>query len=95
MIWLVSGEENYRKAASGLDTDPKVRTIVAIGVGLSLDIETVENMLKLAGRPFKDTPEDKALKFCITGLSGHPIEDYNNFLESLGYEPLGTKERYQ
>lgn len=43
------GEENYRKAENGLDTDPKVRTIVAIGVGLSLDIETVENMLKLAG----------------------------------------------
>lgn len=88
------GEENYRKAESGLKTDPKVRTIVAIGVGLSLDIETVENMLKLAGRSFKDTPEDRALKFCITGLSGQSIEDCNDFLESLGYETLGTKERY-
>ena len=88
------GEENYRKAESGLKTDPKVRTIVAIGVGLSLDIETIENMLKLAGRSFKDTPEDRALKFCITGLSGQSIEDCNDFLESLGYETLGTKERY-
>lgn len=88
------GEENYRKAESGLKNDPKVRTIVAIGVGLSLDIETVENMLKLAGRSFKDTPEDRALKFCITGLSGQSIEDCNDFLESLGYETLGTKERY-
>lgn len=88
------GEENYRKAESSLKTDPKVRTIVAIGVGLSLDIETVENMLKLAGRSFKDTPEDRALKFCITGLSGQSIEDCNDFLESLGYETLGTKERY-
>ena len=67
--------------------------IVAIGVGLKLDIETVEKMLTLAGRSFKDSPEDRALKFCITGLSGHPIEDCNDFLESLGYEPLGTKER--
>lgn len=88
------GEENYRKVESGLKTDPKVRTIVAIGVGLSLDIETVENMLKLAGRSFKDTLEDRALKFCITGLSGQSIEDCNDFLESLGYETLGTKERY-
>lgn len=87
------GEENYRKAESGLKTDPKVRTIVAIGVGLSLDIETVENMLKLAGRSFKDTPEDRTLKFCITGLSGQSIDDCNDFLESLGYETLGTKER--
>ena len=51
-------------------------------------------MLKLAGRSFKDTPEDRALKFCITGLSGQSIEDCNDFLESLGYETLGTKERY-
>lgn len=87
------GEENYRKAEKGLKNDPTVRTIVAIGVGLKLDIETVEKMLTLAGRSFKDSPEDRALKFCITGLSGHPIEDCNDFLESLGYEPLGTKER--
>lgn len=88
------GEKNYRKAEKGLSNKPTVRTIVAIGVGLALDIDTVDNMLKLAGRSFMDTPEDRALKFCITGLSGHPIEDCNDFLESLGYEPLGTKERY-
>ncbi len=87
------GEENYRKAEKSQKNDPTVRTIVAIGVGLKLDIETVEKMLTLAGRSFKDSPEDRALKFCITGLSGHPIEDCNDFLESLGYEPLGTKER--
>lgn len=87
------GEENYRKAEKGQKNDPTLRTIVAIGVGLKLDIETVEKMLTLAGRSFKDSPEDRALKFCITGLSGHPIEDCNDFLESLGYEPLGTKER--
>lgn len=88
------GEENYRKAEKGLNNKPTVRTIVAIGVGLSLDIDTVDNMLKLAGRSFMDNPEDRALKFCITGLSGYSIEDCNEFLESLGYEPLGTKERY-
>lgn len=89
------GEENYRKAEKGLSNKPTVRTIVAIGVGLDLDIDTVDNMLKLAGRSFMDNPEDRALKFCITGLSGHSIEDCNEFLESLGYEHLGTKERYQ
>ena len=54
------GEENYRKAEKGLKNDPTVRTIVAIGVGLSLDIETVDKMLYLAGRNFKDTPEDRS-----------------------------------
>lgn len=87
------GEENYRKAKSGLNKDPEVRTIVAIGVGLSLDIETVEKMLTLAGRSFKDTPEDRALRFCITGLSGHKISECNDFLTARGYETLGTKQR--
>lgn len=87
------GEENYRKAEKGLKNDPTVRTIVAIGVGLSLDIETVDKMLYLAGRSFKDTPEDRALRFCITGLSGHPISDCNDFLAARGYETLGTKQR--
>lgn len=87
------GEEVYRKAEKHKDNDPTVRTIVAIACGLSLDIETVEKMLKLAGRDFKDNQEDRALKFCITGLSGHPISDCNDFLESLGYETLGTKQR--
>lgn len=87
------GEENYRKAKNGLKKDPEVRTIVAIGVGLSLDIETVEKMLSLAGRNFKDTPEDRALRFCITGLSGYPISDCNDFLSARGYETLGTKQR--
>ena len=87
------GEENYRKAEKGLKNDPTVRTIVAIGVGLSLDIETVDKMLYLAGRSFKDTPEDRALRFCITGLSGHPLSDCNDFLAARGYETLGTKQR--
>lgn len=88
------GEEVYRKAEKNIKTDPSVRTIVAIACGLDLDIETAEKMLSLAGRSFRESDEDRALKFCITGFAGQPIEERNDFLESYGYDTLGTKERY-
>lgn len=88
------GEEVYRKAEKNIKTDPSVRTIVAIACGLDLDLETTEKMLSLAGRSFKESDEDRALKFCITGFSGQSIDDRNDFLESYGYETLGTHERY-
>lgn len=62
------GEEVYRKAEKNIKTDPSVRTIVAIACGLDLDLETTEKMLSLAGRSFKESDEDRALKFCITGF---------------------------
>ena len=62
--------------------------------GLDLDIETAEKMLSLAGRSFRESDEDRALKFCITGFAGQSIEERNDFLKSYGYETLGTKERY-
>lgn len=88
------GEEVYRKAEKNIKTDPSVRTIVAIACGLDLDIETAEKMLSLAGRSFRESNEDRALKFCITGFAGQSIEERNDFLESYGYDTLGTKERY-
>ena len=56
------GEEVYRKAEKNLGTDPSLRTIVAIACGLSLDIETTEKMLHLAGHAFKESNEHRALK---------------------------------
>lgn len=88
------GEEVYRKAEKNIKTDPSVRTIVAIACGLDLDIETAEKMLSLAGRSLRESDEDRALKFCITGFAGQSIEERNDFLESYGYKTLGTKERY-
>ena len=88
------GEEVYRKAEKNIGTDPSLRTIVAIACGLSLDIETTEKMLHLAGHAFKESNEHRALKFCINNYPGDMLEDRNDFLQSYGYETLGTKERY-
>lgn len=88
------GEEVYRKAEKSISTNPSLRTIVAIACGLDLDINATERLLQLAGHTFGDSDEHRALRFCITGLSGFSIEERNYFLESYGYKPLGTKERY-
>ena len=87
------GEEVYRKAEKNIDTKPSLRTIVAIGRGLDLDIGTTEKLLQLAGHAFDESDEHQALKYCITGFSGMSIDDANEFLESYNYEPLGSKQR--
>ena len=87
------GEEVYRKAEKNVNTKPSIRTIVAFGRGLDLGLPETEKLMQLAGHAFDESDEHQALKFCITGFSGKPIEDCNDFLESLGYEPLGTQQR--
>lgn len=88
------GEEVYRKAEKANSSKPEIRAITAFSVGLGLDIETAEYLMKLAGRTYSESDEDQALRFCLTGLSGHSIDDCNKFLTSYGYKPLGTHERF-
>lgn len=88
------GEEVYRKAEKGNTSKPGARAITAFAVGLGLDIDTAEYLMQLAGRVYSEDDEDQALKFCLTGLSGHSIDDCNDFLTSYGFDPLGTKERF-
>lgn len=87
------GEEVYRKAKNNIDTQPEVRTVVAIAHGLKIGIEETEMILKAGGRAFKNTDEDRALRFCITGMGDCSLEDCNEFLESYGYKPLGSIQR--
>lgn len=87
------GEEVYRKAQKNHKTTPNLRTIVAFARGLDLGIEVTEKLLQSAGHAFDDSDEHQALRFCITGFSGCPIEECNAFLISYGYAPLGTQQR--
>lgn len=87
------GEEVYRKAKKNIDTRPSMRTIVAIARGLDLDIGTTEKLMQLAGHAFDNSDEHQALKFCITGFPGGSVPDANEFLESYGYDPLGSQSR--
>ena len=87
------GEEVYRKAEKNIDTKPSLRTIISVGRGLDLDIATTEKLMQLAGHAFDESDEHQALRFCITGFSGQSIEKANSFLESYGFDPLGSKQR--
>jgi hypothetical protein len=58
-----------------------------------MDLDTTNKLLQLAGHAFEDSDEDNALKFCITGFVGQPIDEANEFLSSYGYAPLGTQQR--
>ena len=60
---------------------------------LDMDLDTTNKLLQLAGHAFEDSDEDNALKFCITGFVGQPIDEANEFLSSYGYAPLGTQQR--
>ena len=86
-------EVYYRRAETNPDTKPSKRAIVAVACGLDMDLDTTNKLLQLAGHAFEDSDEDNALKFCITGFVGHPIDEANEFLSSYGYAPLGTQQR--
>ena len=89
------GEEVYRKAKNDVPTNPSLRTIVAIALGLNLNLEITENLLKLAGHAFSKNNEHKHLKFCIIMFfqSAHSIDDANEFLKYKNLKPLGTIQR--
>ena len=86
-------EVYYRRAETNPDTKPSKRAIVAVACGLDIDLDTTNKLLQLAGHAFEDSDEDNALKFCITGFVGQPIDEANEFLSSYGYAPLGTQQR--
>ena len=75
-------EVYYRRAETNPDTKPSKRAIVAVACGLDMDLDTTNKLLQLAGHAFEDSDEDNALKFCITGFVGQPIDEANEFLSS-------------
>lgn len=71
-----------------------LRPLVAIGVGLKLDLCEMEEVLSLAGLSFNPTDhEAQAYKFLFTGMHGKTIEECNDFLAEVKATPLGTQQR--
>lgn len=70
------------------------RTIIAMGKGLRLRIDEMEELLKLAGFSFNPTDhEDQAYRFLFTAMQDSTVEECNVFLEKVGVPPLGTQQR--
>lgn len=72
----------------------KMPALVAMGVGLGLDLQEMEEVLGLAGLSFKKGDhEQQAYKYLFSGMYGHSIEECNEFLEAVHVPTLGTHER--
>ena len=83
----------YRRATKGATTRPSLDTIMAFACGLDLDLKTTEKIMQLSSHAFDESDLHRAYMFCITGFSGRPLDERNEFLESYGFEPLGSKEK--
>ena len=83
----------YRRAISGAETRPSIETIVAFACGLDLDMATTQKIMQLSSHAFDESTKHRAYMFCITGFYGRPLKERNDFLESYGFEPLGSKQR--
>ena len=68
--------------------------LLAMGVGLSLDCTEMTEVLKLGGMTFIPGNRDhEAYKYLFTAMYGKGIDECNAFLEEVGVETLGTKQR--
>ena len=86
-------DESYYRHAQRNDGKalPEVRTVVAMCVGLGLDLPQSQELLRLAGRALNDSREHVAYGFVLSMLRGQSIYDCNTFLAEVGVRPLGAK----
>lgn len=71
-----------------------MRPLVAMGVGLCLDLNEMEEVLHLGGMTFKDGDrEQEAYKYLFTAFYGKDIEECNKFLQEVDVPLLGTQQR--
>lgn len=85
---------NFSRVQSGTHKFTK-KPLVAMGVGLGLALDEMEEVLQHGGMGFiEGDPTDEAYKYLFTGFYGKGIDECNAFLKEVGIETLGTKERY-
>lgn len=72
----------------------KLETYMAMAVGLQLSITEFQNVIRKAGLCLVDgrTPDD-AYAFILATMNRAGIDACNDFLTSVGADPLGTRER--
>lgn len=84
---------NYSRVQSG-NHKFSMRPLVAMGVGLGLDLHEMEEVLRLGGMAFQDgNHEQEAYRYLFTAFYQQGIEKSNEFLKLVGVEPLGSKQR--
>lgn len=93
-VWKTNLGPNDYSRVKKPDYTFKMPALVAMGVGLGLDLQEMEEVLKLAGLYFKENDkEQQAYKYLFTGMYGKSIDECNEFLERVGVTTLGAKQR--
>lgn len=84
---------NYSRVQGGTHKF-SLRPLVAMGVGLSLDLSEMEEVLHLGGMAFQDgNREQEAYKYLFTAFYGKDIDECNAFLKEVYVTLLGTQQR--
>lgn len=72
----------------------KLPALVAMGVGLELDLQEMEEILSLAGLTFQEGDRtQQAYKYLFTGMYGRTIDECNDFLRAVNVPELGSQSR--
>ena len=85
-------EKTYSRLKNNTGADIDIRTVMAICVGLDLDISMTNKLLAYAGYVLNSSREHQAYIFIITRYRGKSIHERNKFLETLRLQPLGSRQ---
>lgn len=87
-------EINYRRIQNNSHRF-KMRQLIAMGIGLELQYDTMLEILERAGYTFSPVErEHRAYRFLFLSYRGHSIKECNALLELIGDVPLlGTQHR--
>lgn len=83
----------YSRIINSNDSLPSLRTVMAVCIGLGLDIQLATSLLASAGYSLGTSREHQLYHFLLTAFEGKSIDECNVFLESMDVKPLGTQTK--
>lgn len=86
-------ERTIRRYIKGENINPTKRSVVAILRALNIPPRICDYAFKQSGLTFRQGhAEDDALLIVMVNLRGASVQNVNNFLESVGFEPISKNE---
>jgi len=82
----------YSRYKNERDKAPSLPKVMAICIGLDIDLQTSEDLLASAGHKLSPIREHQAYRFALMHYRGR-IDECNDFLTDRGFNPLGSQSR--
>jgi len=83
----------YDRAVSNHKAPPGVHTLMSICVGMDLDTDTAYRLLGAIGARLDNSKQGQAFDYILRKMPGYSIHERNDFLQLLGFNPLGSGSR--